>query len=398
MDRKKIKEIYDKVAFCNKCGFCTTICPTYLITGSEFFSPRGRNQLLRFFIEGKIDFSNLKESLQTCLKCDACRTICFSEVDTADNVIFGQSIYKKNFLFNTALNFIFKNRLHNYVFKFLLFLFSYTRQIIKFIPLLSQVDKILSAQQTINTKPIIHSNQTETNICYFSSCLTKTIYPQIQYATKKVLLGVINNFDTINNFCCGLIPYSLGNYELAKQLAKRNIELFKTAKTIIVDDSSCATFLKNYSYFFKNSEAINFKKKIKELSEFLVDFDLEKNLQLSMDRKTIVAYHHPCQCYNDSGVINEPLEILKKFKNLQLIEIEDPQLCCGGGGFFMFKYPDFSEKILKLKLSKILKTNCEQIITSAVSCILNLNYGIKKYNYNFKLFHIAEFLKQKLLK
>ena len=43
---------YDDTLHCNRCGFCTSFCPTYLATGDETLSPRGRNQAFRALLEG----------------------------------------------------------------------------------------------------------------------------------------------------------------------------------------------------------------------------------------------------------------------------------------------------------------------------------------------------------
>src|SRR5437879_966791 len=79
-----IQKYYDVVAACNRCGFCTSYCPTYNATGDEGQSPRGRNQTFRALIEGKIkDPEEAREIIDTCLLCGECTSVCFSEVPTA---------------------------------------------------------------------------------------------------------------------------------------------------------------------------------------------------------------------------------------------------------------------------------------------------------------------------
>ncbi|MEK7722390.1 MAG: (Fe-S)-binding protein, partial [Elusimicrobiota bacterium] len=47
------KNLYDATAQCNRCGYCGTSCPTYMLTGRETISARGRNQFVRMLVEGK---------------------------------------------------------------------------------------------------------------------------------------------------------------------------------------------------------------------------------------------------------------------------------------------------------------------------------------------------------
>ena len=75
------KARYDETLQCNRCGFCTSFCPTYLATGDETLSPRGRNQALRALFEGRLeDPADAKRSFDTCLQCGICTSVCFAEV------------------------------------------------------------------------------------------------------------------------------------------------------------------------------------------------------------------------------------------------------------------------------------------------------------------------------
>src|SRR5690242_15648202 len=87
-DKSEIKKFEETVAACNRCGFCTSYCPTYNATGNETFSPRGRNQMFRALIEGKIkDVGEAASSIDTCLLCGECTSVCFSEVPTAQLMV-----------------------------------------------------------------------------------------------------------------------------------------------------------------------------------------------------------------------------------------------------------------------------------------------------------------------
>ncbi|MEI6665869.1 MAG: 4Fe-4S dicluster domain-containing protein, partial [Chloroflexota bacterium] len=60
---------------CIHCGFCLPTCPTYIATGQELESPRGRLHLIRGVLDGKVaPTDTLLGHLDLCLQCRACET------------------------------------------------------------------------------------------------------------------------------------------------------------------------------------------------------------------------------------------------------------------------------------------------------------------------------------
>ena len=82
---------YDAASQCSRCGYCEQACPTYVATGREAQSPRGRNQIVRLMLEGKLDDpAAAEEALSTCLLCGACVTACYAKVAVPDLVLEGR--------------------------------------------------------------------------------------------------------------------------------------------------------------------------------------------------------------------------------------------------------------------------------------------------------------------
>src|SRR5882724_3910186 len=73
---------YESLDPCVHCGFCLPACPTYLATGDEADSPRGRIVLMRALERGELgaDDEALVQHLDACLGCRGCEPVCPSGV------------------------------------------------------------------------------------------------------------------------------------------------------------------------------------------------------------------------------------------------------------------------------------------------------------------------------
>src|SRR5438093_2744551 len=78
---------------CVHCGFCLPTCPSYLLTGQEMDSPRGRIYLLAAGLAGRVSVTTpVVEHFDTCLGCMACETACPSGVRYAPLIEQARSV------------------------------------------------------------------------------------------------------------------------------------------------------------------------------------------------------------------------------------------------------------------------------------------------------------------
>ena len=81
-DSKSISNLTEIIEDCVHCGLCLSSCPTYLTSGLEAKSPRGRLMIMNQIQNNpkQIDEEMLYH-LDTCLDCRGCETVCPSGVE-----------------------------------------------------------------------------------------------------------------------------------------------------------------------------------------------------------------------------------------------------------------------------------------------------------------------------
>ncbi|MDR1310156.1 MAG: (Fe-S)-binding protein, partial [Deltaproteobacteria bacterium] len=90
---------YDEISRCNRCGFCQSVCPTYLHSRDETQVARGRIYLTRLLLEGKYDFtldSEVSGKVDDCLLCGACTVNCPASVKTDEIMVSARRDFAAN--------------------------------------------------------------------------------------------------------------------------------------------------------------------------------------------------------------------------------------------------------------------------------------------------------------
>ena len=63
--------------------------------------------------------------------------------------------------------------------------------------------------------------------------------------------------------------------------------------------------------------------------------------------KVRVTYHDPCHLSRAQGISSAPRKILKALPQVEYVEMEEADICCGGGGSFQFDFPRFRKGSLE---------------------------------------------------
>lgn len=229
----------------------------------------------------------------------------------------------------------------------------------------------------------------------FVTCLVDSFFPQVAWATVKLLekVGAEICFDS-RQTCCGQPAYNSGFWSEARQVSQSLFDLYPETDYIVIPSGSCGAMMRNHLYdVHPNKEPDNiaaFSDRVVELTDFLTricgvdDFNSRLNVR--------ATYHDSCHALRDLCIRDAPRRLLGRVHGLELVELPGADQCCGFGGLFSVKYPEISASMGRDKLRNLKETGAEVLISSDVSCLMHLNGMIRRQQMKVRAMHIAEVL------
>lgn len=426
-------------AACNRCGFCTSFCPTYKVTGNEALAPRGRNQLVRALIEGKVwDPAQVAGSIDTCLLCGECTSVCFSEVPTAKLMVAARHFLNRTAGVPAPLRFILKRVLPQPARLSLLLRLAFIAKTLKLswlaqklglyraVPPLGTADEqlpkaplrflrdhgtirkrteaavlqarhadALAAQKKGTAAPSV----APATVAFFTACGPQYIRPSTGLATARLMDRLNVKFIVPDIVCCGLPAASYGVLESVREFARQNIDRLEKGRyeAIVIDDSSCGAHLKDYPSFFEGDarllkRAHEIAQKTRDVASFLIQKGLKDHLARARWNGGPVAYHDPCKSQYAQHLTQPPRDLLASIPNLKIVPVADADQCCGGAGTFAIVHAELSRQVAEAKVKNIMASGCKIVVTSSVSCLLQVAAGLRRAGSHIEVLHLTEFL------
>jgi len=381
-------ELKEEVYNCIKCGLCLTPCPVYKQLWFEGASPRGKVQLIKKILEGKLEPSErFHQLLFTCLLCENCTVNCPSglKVDRLMKAMRAEVLEKfglpwqKKMLFHLLTG----DRLLPF---FLFWGRAFQTPARKLLPKEGKVGTIpYSKFPPLNKKSlrdqypeVVKADKPRGRVLYFTGFATNYLFENVGRATIQVLnrLG-IEVVIPKGQVCCGLPIFLAGARKMAQKNIQKNLEVLNRddVDAILVDCATCGAALKKeYAQILEEmgesaETAKKVGKKVLDVSQYVSRFDLEKHLKPISGR---VTYHDPCHLVRSQGVKEEPRALLKKIPGLTFVEMAGADVCCGGGGTFQWEHPDVSTGITGNKVKAIKDTRADLVASGCPGCRLQI--------------------------
>ncbi|NQW23907.1 MAG: 4Fe-4S dicluster domain-containing protein [SAR202 cluster bacterium] len=404
---------------CVHCGLCLSSCPTYVETALEMESPRGRIALMKAVNEGRVEISpRIVSHWEACLQCRACEAVCPSGVPYGRIMEHTRAQVKaaglqskelrrvSRFFLQTTLTHPWKLRLGAHLIRI------YQRLGIQKLLRLSHLLYLLPggiAKLESNLPPMgrkffgpsatVHPAQGEKKmtVALLSGCVMPLMQGPTMEATVRVLTR--NGCDVVvpkGQGCCGALNAHAGDLFNARKMARTNIDALMAAgvERIVTSSAGCGSTMKEYADLLKDdpeysAKAARFGEMTQDVTELLVGLPFQAPTA-TVNRK--VTYQDPCHLAHAQRITAAPRTILNSIPGLELVEMENSGLCCGGAGIYSTTQPALSQRLLKRKMDSIDATGTHEIITANPGCMLQVEQGLKARKMPGRVRHVVDIL------
>lgn len=416
---------YEKFLDCVHCGLCTAACPTYLETGDENNSPRGRIYLMRSVVDGRLELTpRVERHLDLCLDCRACETACPSGVQYGRLIEPFRAAQRQAEAQAGAA----KNR--DWFHRFILYgIFPYAHRmrwalapaklaqklgldrlaertgLLKLLPLrLQRMQRLLpklapGGEALPERLPAIGPQRAR--VALFTGCVADAVFRHTHWATARVLQQ--NGCEVLiprTQACCGAIHYHSGADAPALALAQQNAAAFSEndIDAIIINVAGCGSMLKDYGHIAHELEPQQTRlhetlsscaAKVRDVSEFLAELGL---VPPPGEIRLRAVYHDACHLVHAQRIREQPRDLLSQIPGLEIVPIAEADICCGAAGSYNLTEPEMSDRLAARKLKNILAARPQAVITGNVGCSMQIQAELRQAGQPVWVAHPMELL------
>ena len=384
---------------CVHCGFCLQACPTFLATGDEADSPRGRIELMRALEAGELepDDPAVAVHLDRCLGCRGCEPVCPSGVGYGHGLGAARALLARTRgappFARLALWALTTPGVSRVVYALArsLRVIGLPRALAGWgrfrfaLGMLAATRPVRNAECGMrNRSPTVHSSlrtphSALTTTLLFRGCVMDGLFPHVHDATIRTL--AVNGYEVravARQVCCGALHAHAGLRDEARALARQNVAAFGAGEEpIVVNSAGCGAMLKEYAHLLDEEDAagrdgVSFAARVKDVTELLAERGPRPGAPL--DRR--VAYDPPCHLLHAQRIAEPPLRVLAAIPVLRVISTPDAAQCCGSAGLFTLLEPGMSRAVLMPKLASLRDAAPQIVATGNPGCLMQLGAAL----------------------
>lgn len=369
---------------CVHCGLCLNACPTYLETGQEPDSPRGRVYLMKGLAEGRYDLApEAVRHLELCLGCRACETACPSGVryghlleetrgwlrDPGDGpkplplvqrllisrVMTDPGLFRLAIQATRAAGAVGLGGLAGLLMPEGFDAAGWAGRLKPGArPALPLVTPAV---------PPVHGR-----VAFLTGCVMDGLFGEVNAATVRLLAREGWEVHVPRGqVCCGALPAHAGLAERARDLARTNERVFGALEFdyLVTNAAGCGATLKD------GHGAL--AARARDISEVLALHPLRGPLK---SRPVRAVYHDACHLAHGQKITAQPRALLAQVPGLELVPLLEGDLCCGSAGSYNITEPGMAGRLGARKAQRILESGAELVVAGNAGCLVQIHAAV----------------------
>jgi len=374
---------------CIHCGFCLETCPTYVLTGKEEESPRGRILLAHALAENRMPLLRATMApLDHCLGCLACETACPSGVKYRD-ILFEARRYadEQGYARHAMERFLLRYVItHPSRLRVLVVFYRVlgVRTLLRGLAKISALPKtwrergaLSPTLETPTRGPAVVPNATGPRAILLRGCAARVFMPGTETAMARLLTRAGYRVERRDRpECCGALAHHAGMHALAKDRAEETVASLggESDAIVVATAAGCGAHLRDLAAVLPSGptavRARELALRVRDLSEALLEAPRPLTFNPAL-KSTTVVFQDPCHLRHAQGIVDEPRRLLKS-AGATLVEAEESDLCCGSAGSYHLANPELSAPLARKKRGVLVATHAETVVTANPGCWMQL--------------------------
>ncbi|MBX5440730.1 MAG: glycolate oxidase subunit GlcF [Solirubrobacteraceae bacterium] len=390
---------------CVHCGFCLATCPTYVTMGEEMDSPRGRILLMKETLEGTLEVDDVTPFVDACLGCQACETACPSGVEYGTLVTpfraYAEPRRRRAPVERLRRELVLRTLPHPRRMRLAARAGRAARPLRRLVPraLRPMLDLLPPRLPDPQPLPPLMPAQgaRRARVALLAGCAQQVLEPDITAATARVLArqGVEVAIPP-GQGCCGSLAWHAGAADQARALAARNLDAFPDdVDAIVTNAAGCGSGMREYPLLFagdpRAERAERVAARVVDVNAFLAELGLREPAG-ALERPTRVAYQDACHLAHAQGVRDAPRRLLEAVGDLELVEPEHWELCCGSAGTYNLERPEVAAQLGERKARALLDAGAQLVATANIGCLTQVQAHLRALGADVPVLHTMQLL------
>jgi heterodisulfide reductase subunit D len=391
----RYEDIDPYISKCVRCGTCKAVfglfepsCPAGERFGFEGYYSSGKIWIARGIREGVLqwDDPDLLKKLFACTLCGNCTEQCPMTVRERIMEVF--EALRAEAVKNTGTPYPEHRRLKDS-------LVQYRN------PWMQPRRRRLQWMREENLKILKPGGRERAQVLYFVGC-TAALDPSLQHIAQNTVAllkraGVDFGILGEEEVCCGSVMLRVGERELARELAVKNLEMIRDlgVETVVTSCAGCYKTLSQDAPAFGHLSA-----RIVHSSQLFRELQKAGKLTFENEVNARITYHDPCHLGRHCGVYEAPRELIQSHPDISLREMPRNRgnaWCCGAGGGVRSAFPDWALETSRTRIEEAEGTGSEFLVTTCPFCLQNLTTAVQAEGSPLELMDLTELLVRMIL-